>query len=83
MSVPTQRRTKSYKKRRASHFALKKVNLSVCPKCKKPILPHHVCSFCGTYNNKEVLNIKIKGKKTKSKEKSKEKGKGKEKKSEE
>ena len=68
MSVPAQRRTKSSKKKRASHFALKKVNFSACPKCKRPVLSHHACSFCGTYAGREVLKIKLKGKKTKKTE---------------
>ncbi|MFH1187904.1 MAG: 50S ribosomal protein L32 [bacterium] len=58
MSTSTKKQTPSRRKRRASHFALKKTQLSVCSKCKKPILPHHVCRFCGTYKDKEAIKIR-------------------------
>ena len=57
MGLPGHRRTSSHKRRRASHFALKSANLSVCPKCKKPILPHKACGNCGTYKGRQVLNV--------------------------
>lgn len=68
MSVPTQRRTKSSRLRRASHFALKKTNLVKCPKCDKPTLPHKVCEFCGTYKGKQVIALKTKKKTLKQKD---------------
>ncbi len=67
MSVPTQRRTKSSRLRRASHFALKKTNLIKCQKCGKPTLPHRVCEFCGTYKGKQVISLKTKKKTSKQK----------------
>lgn len=60
MALQSQRRTKSSKKRRASHFALKKQSLVKCVKCGKAIRPHHVCSFCGAYKGKEVVKAKSK-----------------------
>jgi large subunit ribosomal protein L32 len=65
MGLPGHRRTRSHKKRRASHFALKKLNFSLCSKCKRPVLPHHVCSFCGTYAGQEVLKMETKKKEKK------------------
>ncbi|OGY41312.1 MAG: 50S ribosomal protein L32 [Candidatus Buchananbacteria bacterium RBG_13_36_9] len=59
MSVPAKRRASSSKRRRAGHFALKKVKYNLCPKCKKPKMPHAVCSYCGTYQNREVLKSKL------------------------
>lgn len=58
MGLPSQKRTKSSKKKRASHFALKKPLLGKCPKCQKPIKPHHACQFCGYYKGREVIRIK-------------------------
>ena len=58
MGLPGHRRTSSHKRRRASHFALKKLNLASCPKCKEPVLPHKVCANCGTYAGRKVLNLK-------------------------
>lgn len=57
MGLPGHRRTSSHKRRRASHFALKKISLSTCPKCKKQVLPHNACAFCGTYAGRQVLKV--------------------------
>ena len=58
MGLPSQKRTKSSKKRRASHFALIKVRLTKCSHCSEPVLPHHACLNCGYYNGKETIKIK-------------------------
>ncbi len=66
MALPTQKRSTSRQKRRTSlrkkEILLKKKNLFLCPQCKRKILPHRVCPYCGYYKGKEVLKIKIKGK---------------------
>lgn len=61
MGLPGHRRTSSHKRRRASHFALTKRNLAACAHCKKPVLPHHACAFCGWYDGREVMKVKAKG----------------------
>lgn len=55
MPVPAKRRARRRRKIRASHHALEKINLSTCEKCKKPVLPHHVCVFCGYYKGKQWM----------------------------
>lgn len=60
MPVPKKKTTKSAKNQRRSHHALKKIALSQCPNCKKSIVPHHVCSYCGYYKGKQVIEIKTK-----------------------
>lgn len=57
MGLPSKRRTKTSKKERASHFALKPKATVECPKCSKSIIPHHICSKCGTYKSKEVIKV--------------------------
>jgi len=69
MALQSQRRTKSSKKRRASHFALKETKLSKCPKCGKPAKSHHVCAFCGYYKGRSVLEVKTKKSKKADREK--------------
>lgn len=49
MALAGHRRTSSDKRRRSAHFALKKVDLQVCPACKKSVQPHHACLSCGFY----------------------------------
>jgi large subunit ribosomal protein L32 len=87
MGLPAKKRTKSSKRRRASHFALKIIQLTLCSHCKKAIPAHQVCPFCGYYKGREVIKIKTKEdrkKRKKEKEKSgssgEEKKKGKQKK---
>ena len=55
--VQTQRHTKGKRNRRRSHLALKKTFLSVCDKCEREVLPHNVCSYCGFYNKREVIDV--------------------------
>lgn len=58
MALPTQKQTKSHRLQRAKHFALKAVPTGVCSKCQKPVLQHHICKFCGTYNGRPALKVK-------------------------
>jgi large subunit ribosomal protein L32 len=32
-------------------------NLSVCSHCKKSIMPHRVCPYCGYYKGKPVIVV--------------------------
>jgi large subunit ribosomal protein L32 len=43
---------------RRSHDSLKLPNLATCPQCHEPVLPHHVCSECGTYRGKDIIKVK-------------------------
>lgn len=70
MGLPKKKTTSSSSKSRRSHDALSKGTLSTCKKCKSPIRPHHVCTKCGTYKGREVIDVlskKEKGKKQKKK----------------
>jgi large subunit ribosomal protein L32 len=58
MGLPAKKRTKSSKRRRASHFALKHRALTVCSHCRKAILPHRVCPHCGYYRGRQVIKLK-------------------------
>lgn len=69
MGLPSKRRTKTSKKERAAHFALKQTVLNSCPKCGKPVMPHRACSKCGTYKGREVMEIKSKAKTLQQREK--------------
>jgi large subunit ribosomal protein L32 len=57
MGLPGHRRTSSHKRRRASHFALKKSNLSACKNCGQTVVPHRACTVCGVYEGRQVLNV--------------------------
>ena len=80
MALPTQKRSKSRQKRRQYQYRLKKIYLSVCPKCKKPKQSHKICPFCGTYMDKEIIKPEGERGKNRKKEKIKETKKDKDKK---
>jgi len=45
-------------RRRAANFKLELPNLSPCPRCHAPRLPHHVCPACGFYDNRMVIDVR-------------------------
>ena len=57
MPLPKQKHTRSHRNRRRSHLALKIQKIFSCPKCGQPILPHRVCKNCGTYKNREMIDV--------------------------
>jgi len=56
MSVPVRRQTHGKSRRRRSHHGLGNPTITDCPKCQKPIQPHHACESCGYYDKKQVIN---------------------------
>jgi len=69
MGVPRAHSTRGQKGRRRSHLALRASVLSVCGHCQKPALPHKVCSYCGYYDGKEIVNVLARELKKKEKQK--------------
>ena len=65
MPLPKKRHSKARGRRRRTHWKLNAVNLIPCPQCKEPKLPHRICTVCGFYNGKQVIEIKVKEKKKK------------------
>jgi large subunit ribosomal protein L32 len=58
MALPKKKYPKSHKGKRRSHHALNAPQLTLCPQCNSPKLPHHVCPTCGSYAGREVVSIK-------------------------
>jgi large subunit ribosomal protein L32 len=57
MALPKKRTSKARRDKRRSHDHLTSVNVSLCPQCHEPKLPHRVCPHCGTYKGKEIIEI--------------------------
>jgi len=57
MPVPKRRTSKARKGKRRSHHALTPVQTVVCKQCGRPTLPHSVCSNCGWYRGRQVLEV--------------------------
>jgi large subunit ribosomal protein L32 len=56
--------SKSHTRERRAHLAIKMPQLVNCPNCNTPKLPHEACPTCGTYNGRNVIDIKSTAKKT-------------------
>jgi large subunit ribosomal protein L32 len=57
MAVPRHKHTRSKVGQSRMHKNIKLAHLSVCPKCKKPVLSHTACLNCGYYKGSEVINV--------------------------
>ena len=63
-ALPKRKTSKARKGERRSHLGLTPPALADCPQCHNPKLPHHTCPVCGTYDGREVVEIKTPKKKT-------------------
>lgn len=61
MAVPKKRTSVSRKglRRAGQHHKLYRKHPITCPNCGSFTLPHRVCSSCGIYKGKEVIDIKV------------------------
>ena len=57
MALPKHRQSHSKTRLRRSHDALTSPNVSACPDCGEPKQPHRLCSGCGSYNGKKVVQL--------------------------
>lgn len=67
MALPKRRHSNTRTRKRRTHWKISAPNVVECgnPNCRKPVLPHHVCPFCGYYNGRQVMIVE-KNKKSKS-----------------
>jgi large subunit ribosomal protein L32 len=42
---------------RRSHMSLKVPAYMECPQCHEMARPHHICSHCGYYKGKEIMEV--------------------------
>lgn len=57
MPNPKRRHSKERTSTRRAHDHLKTSSLSECPNCHEPKLPHRVCTHCGKYKGREVIEV--------------------------
>lgn len=55
MAVPKRRTSHAKQGHRRSHHGITPPQVQFCRKCGEPVLPHRLCSACGTYQNREVV----------------------------
>ncbi|MDJ0973583.1 MAG: 50S ribosomal protein L32 [Planctomycetota bacterium] len=56
MAVPMRKLSKRRTRMRASHHALSAKNLRECPRCGYMGPAHRICTNCGYYAGREVIN---------------------------
>lgn len=56
MAVPKKKISTSRRGQRRSHDALSAAAYEECSECGELKRPHHVCSECGHYNGREVVD---------------------------
>jgi large subunit ribosomal protein L32 len=63
LQLPKRRHSKSRRDKRRAQWKMKSPNLSRCPQCGAPKLPHRVCPECGYYEGREIIPQKKEKKK--------------------
>ncbi|HOH97666.1 MAG TPA: 50S ribosomal protein L32 [Candidatus Cloacimonadota bacterium] len=58
MAVPKRKTSKTRRDKRRTHDALTAPQTTVCSKCGEVKRPHHICAKCGTYDGKQIIDIK-------------------------
>lgn len=55
-AVPKRKVSNTRARKRRTHYKISEATTTTCPKCGATIKPHRVCTECGTYKGKEVIN---------------------------
>jgi len=55
MAVPKKKISRARRNSRRAHDALTPAARNECPNCGELKRPHHVCSACGYYDGREVV----------------------------
>jgi large subunit ribosomal protein L32 len=58
MAVPKKKVSKSRRDMRRSHHKLPSAAYAECSNCGELKRPHHVCSACGQYDGREVVEAR-------------------------
>lgn len=66
------RHTSGHRNRRRAHHALISPHTVPCSKCKVLKLPHSVCANCGTYRERQFIDVLLRLTKKEKKQKEKE-----------
>jgi large subunit ribosomal protein L32 len=61
MAVPKRRKSHARVRTRRANWKAAKITTTTCPQCSTVILPHRVCTSCGTYNGRQILTIRNRG----------------------
>jgi large subunit ribosomal protein L32 len=57
MAVPKKRTSKQRQRKRRTHYKAEPVVTHTCSRCGEPKQPHRVCTACGYYRDKQVVEV--------------------------
>ncbi|HTJ65698.1 MAG TPA: 50S ribosomal protein L32 [Alphaproteobacteria bacterium] len=57
MAVPKKKTSKSRRNMRRAHDAITAVGVIECSNCGELKRPHHICTACGHYDGREVVEV--------------------------
>ena len=57
-ALPKRKYAKARQGKRRNHLGLSLPAIVYCPQCHSPKRPHHACPTCGSYDGREVVEIK-------------------------
>ncbi len=57
MAVPKKKTSKAKRDSRRAHDAISKPAMATCSNCGELKMPHNVCSACGFYNGKKIIDV--------------------------
>ncbi|HEY3347795.1 MAG TPA: 50S ribosomal protein L32 [Nitrospirota bacterium] len=57
MANPTNKTSKARTAKRRGNIKIEAPNVSTCPQCHEPKMPHRACMSCGTYRGRTVIAV--------------------------
>ena len=57
MAVPKRKTSKSRRDKRRTHYKAVMPAIAKCSNCGEAVQPHNICTKCGHYNKKQVIEI--------------------------
>ena len=58
MGVPKRKQSKQRgRQRRAANVRVAAPTLVSCPQCRALVMPHHMCTECGFYKDRKVIEV--------------------------
>ncbi len=57
MANPTHRHTRSRRDKRRANWKIVSPGIVLCPECQEPRLSHRVCTNCGSYRGKKIIEV--------------------------
>jgi len=57
MGLPKRRHSQTRGRKRRTHYKAATPPLAVCSNCGSAVLPHRVCTKCGHYKGRKVLEV--------------------------